>query len=89
MLRRAVELGLRASGRERAALYTVPAALWDALFGNAPGATQTAMEAANTSRERYVEYGAAFALARQAMLRDRKHYPKIWKNDLVRILRSG
>jgi DNA-binding winged helix-turn-helix (wHTH) protein/tetratricopeptide (TPR) repeat protein len=63
MLRRAVELGLRASGRERAALYTVPAALWDALFGNAPGATQTAMEAANTSRERYVEYGAAFALA--------------------------
>ncbi len=63
MLRRAVELGLRASGRERAALYTVPAALWDALFGYAPGATQTAMEAANTSRERYVEYGAAFALA--------------------------
>ena len=63
MLRSAVELGLRASGRERAALYTVPAALWDALFGNASGATQTAMEAASSSRERYVEYGAAFALA--------------------------
>ena len=63
VLHRAVEIGLRDSGRERAALYTVPAALWDALFGNAPGATQTAMEAANTSRERYVEYGAAFALA--------------------------
>ncbi len=63
ILRRAVELGLRASGRERAALYTVPAALWDGLFGNARGATQTAMEAAGNSRERYVEYGAAFALA--------------------------
>lgn len=63
MSRRAVELGLRASGRERAALYTVPAALWDGLFGNASGAAQTAVEAAHRSRERYVEYGAAFALA--------------------------
>jgi eukaryotic-like serine/threonine-protein kinase len=63
MLRGAAEVGLRASGRERAALYTVPAALWDALFGNAPSATQTAMEAATNSRERYVEYGAAFTLA--------------------------
>jgi eukaryotic-like serine/threonine-protein kinase len=63
MLRRAMELGLRASGRERAALYSVPAALWDAFFGNAPAAKQTAIEAATGSRERYVEYGAAFALA--------------------------
>ena len=38
-------------------------ALWDALFGNRGSAAQSAMEGAATSSERYVQYGAAFALA--------------------------
>jgi tetratricopeptide (TPR) repeat protein len=62
-LRRAAEIGLRISGRERSGLYTIPAALWSALYGNAPEAAQSAMEAAASSSERYVQYGAAFALA--------------------------
>lgn len=63
MLRHAAEAGLRVSGRERSGLYTVPVALWSALFGNAPEAAQSAMEAVASSSERYVQYGAAFALA--------------------------
>src|SRR5581483_10309175 len=59
----AAEVGLRVSGRERSELYTIPIALWSALFGNAPAAAQSAIEAVATSRERYVQYGAAFALA--------------------------
>ena len=38
-------------------------ALWEAFFGNAPAARQSAMAALELSRGRDVEYGAAFALA--------------------------
>lgn len=49
--------------REKAALYAVPEALWDSFFGNAPEARRSALAALRLSRELYVEYGAAFALA--------------------------
>ena len=48
--------------REAAALYKAGAAIWDALFGNATEATQSAKAALDLSRGRDVEYGAAFAL---------------------------
>jgi hypothetical protein len=37
-------------------------ALWDGLFGNASEAKKRALVAANLSKDRDVEYGAAFAL---------------------------
>ena len=39
------------------------AALWEAFFGNAPAARQGAVAALELSKDRDVEYGAAFALA--------------------------
>ncbi len=63
MLGRAAELGLRVSGPERSTRYSIPIALWNALFGNAAEAMQTEMQAITRSSERYVQYGAAFALA--------------------------
>jgi serine/threonine protein kinase/tetratricopeptide (TPR) repeat protein len=48
--------------REAAALYKAGAAIWDALFGNATEATQSAKAALDLSRGRDVQYGAAFAL---------------------------
>ena len=63
MSRRAVDLALQAGHRERAALYETPAAMWEAFFGNATEAGQSATAALGLSRELYVEYGAAFALA--------------------------
>ena len=52
----------RPSGRGPA-LYEAGAALWEAFFGNAPEARQSAMAALELSKDRDVEYGAAFALA--------------------------
>jgi tetratricopeptide (TPR) repeat protein/predicted Ser/Thr protein kinase len=63
MSRRAVDLAQQAGQRERAALYEAGAAVWEALFGNAPAARRSAMEALELSKARDVEYGAAFALA--------------------------
>jgi eukaryotic-like serine/threonine-protein kinase len=63
MSRRAVELPKRAGERERAALYQAGAAVWEAFFGNASVARQSATEALQLSKGRDVEYGAAFALA--------------------------
>jgi tetratricopeptide (TPR) repeat protein len=61
--RRAVDLALRVNQREKAALYETAPALWEAFFGNAPEARRSAMAALELSKELYVEYGAAFALA--------------------------
>jgi tetratricopeptide (TPR) repeat protein len=44
-------------------LIEVGPALWDGFFGNTSAATKRAIEAANLSQDRDVEYGAAFALA--------------------------
>jgi eukaryotic-like serine/threonine-protein kinase len=64
MSRRAVDLAQSAAQQpERAALYEAPAALWEGFFGNAPEARRSAMAALELSKELYVEFGAAFALA--------------------------
>jgi len=60
---RAVELTQHAGEQERAALFQIGPALWEALFGNAPEARRSAMVAMALSKARDVEYGAAFALA--------------------------
>jgi serine/threonine protein kinase len=61
--RRAVGLAQQAGQPERAAVYETGVAVWEALFGNASAARQSAMEALELSKGRDVEYGAAFALA--------------------------
>jgi eukaryotic-like serine/threonine-protein kinase len=62
MSRRAADL-VPATQRGKAALYKAGAALWEAFFGNAPAARQSAMAALELAKDRDVEYGAAFALA--------------------------
>ena len=54
----AVELA-RQSGQGKAALFEAAAALWEAFFGNAPEARQSAMAVLELSKDRDVEYGAA------------------------------
>jgi tetratricopeptide (TPR) repeat protein len=63
MSRRAVDLAQQSGSREQAALYDVPAALREAFFGNLPDAKRSALAALELSKELYVEYGAAVALA--------------------------
>jgi tetratricopeptide (TPR) repeat protein len=63
MSRRAVDLALQVGQRERAALYETPTALWEGFFGNWLDARQGARAGLELSKELYVEYGAAFALA--------------------------
>lgn len=63
MSERAVALDLRTGQREKAALDMVPIALWESLFGNATAAKRSAPAPLNLSKELYVEYGVAFALA--------------------------
>jgi tetratricopeptide (TPR) repeat protein len=63
MSRRAVDLALQSGHREMAALYEIPGALWEAFFGNTLEAGQSARASLDLSKELYVEYGAAFALA--------------------------
>jgi eukaryotic-like serine/threonine-protein kinase len=60
---RAVEYSKHAAQQERAGLWEVGAAVREALFGNTVEARQRAEAALNLSRNREVEYGAAFALA--------------------------
>jgi len=48
---------------ERAGAFEAGPALWEAFFGKAPEATQTAMPLLKLSQARDAEYGAAFALA--------------------------
>jgi eukaryotic-like serine/threonine-protein kinase len=63
MSRRALDLAQPTSQPERTALYEAPAALWEGFFGNAPEARRSAMAALDLSKQLYVEFGAAFALA--------------------------
>jgi eukaryotic-like serine/threonine-protein kinase len=60
---RAAGLAKQATQPERAAIYEAGAATWEAFFGNAPVARQSAMAALELSKGRDIEYGAAFALA--------------------------
>ena len=63
MTRRARDLAAQAHQTERAATFEAGAAVREALFGNASGAKQRAQAALELSKNRDVEYGAAFALA--------------------------
>jgi serine/threonine protein kinase/tetratricopeptide (TPR) repeat protein len=60
---RAVQLAQQAGQRESAALYQTGAALQEGFSGNAPAAIRSATAALALSKDREVEYGAAFALA--------------------------
>ena len=61
--RQAMDLAQRAGERERAATYEAGKAVWQAFYGIAPAAKQSAAAALELSKGRDVEYGAAFALA--------------------------
>src|SRR5208337_2543322 len=63
MSQRAADLAQQSAQQERAALWETGPALWEAFFGNAPAARQSARAALELSKGRDVEYGAAFALA--------------------------
>jgi eukaryotic-like serine/threonine-protein kinase len=65
MSRRAVD---QAAQRERAGLWEAGAAVREALFGNPSEARKRAMAALELSKDREVEYGAAFALAHSGNL---------------------
>jgi DNA-binding winged helix-turn-helix (wHTH) protein/Tfp pilus assembly protein PilF len=59
----AVSQAQQAEQRERAGLWETGAAVREAFFGNAPEAKRRALAALELSKDREVEYGAAFALA--------------------------
>ena len=63
MSQRAADSTQQAAQRERAGLWEAGAAVREALFGNASEAGKRAMAALQLSKDREVEYGAAFALA--------------------------
>ena len=59
----AVDIAQQAGQRERAALFEVATAVWEAFYGNAAAARQKATQALALARGRYVDYAAAFSLA--------------------------
>ncbi len=63
MSRRAVDQALQVAQPERAAQWEAAAALREAFFGNAPETSKRARAALALSKNRDIEYGAAFALA--------------------------
>jgi len=63
MSQRAIDLARQMGDRERAALYQTGEAVYEAFFGNAPAARQSAKAALELSKGRDIEYGAAVALA--------------------------
>ena len=58
-----VEIAQRSGRRERAALFEAGRAVWEAFYGNAAAARQSASKALALGRGRNVDYAAAFALA--------------------------
>jgi len=80
MSARAADLAQQAGQRESAALYETGAALREGLFGNALAAKRSALAALAISKDREVEFGAAFALA---ILGDSAHPQKLG-DDLER-----
>ncbi|HEX7797083.1 MAG TPA: hypothetical protein VF456_22130, partial [Vicinamibacterales bacterium] len=59
----AVEIAQRSDRRERAGLFEAARAVWQALYGNADAARQSAAKALALGRGREVDYAAAVALA--------------------------
>jgi tetratricopeptide (TPR) repeat protein len=58
-----VEIAQRSGRRERAGLFEAATAVWEAFYGNAAAAKQSAAKALKLGRGRDVDYAAAFALA--------------------------
>jgi hypothetical protein len=58
-----VEIALRSGRHERAGLFEAATAVWEAFYGNAAAARQSAGKALGLGRGRDVDYAAAFALA--------------------------
>ena len=58
-----VEIAQRSGRRERAGLFEAATAVWEAFYGNAAAAKQSAARALQLGRGRDVDYAAAFALA--------------------------
>jgi tetratricopeptide (TPR) repeat protein len=58
-----VEIAQRSGRRERAGLFEAGRAVWEAFYGNAAAARQSASTALALGRGRDVDYAAAFALA--------------------------
>jgi serine/threonine protein kinase/tetratricopeptide (TPR) repeat protein len=58
-----VEIAQRSGRRERAGLFEAARAVWEAFYGNAAAARQSAASALALGRGREVDYAAAFALA--------------------------
>jgi hypothetical protein len=59
----AVEMAQRSGRRERAGLFEAARAVWEAFYGNAAAARQSASKALALGRGRDVDYAAALALA--------------------------
>jgi tetratricopeptide (TPR) repeat protein len=59
----AVEIAQRSGRHERAALFQAATAVWEAFYGNAAAARQSAAKALELGSGREVDYAAAFALA--------------------------
>ncbi len=58
-----VEIAQQAGRRERAGMFEAAHAVWEAFFGHAPAAKQSARRALELGQFREVDYAAAFALA--------------------------
>jgi predicted Zn-dependent protease len=58
-----VEIAQQSGRRERAGLFEAGRAVWEAFYGNAAAARQSASKALALDRRRDVDYAAAFALA--------------------------
>ncbi len=58
----AVDIAQKAGQRERAALFDVATAVWEAFYGNAAAARQKVTRVFDLARGRDVDYAAAFAL---------------------------
>jgi predicted Zn-dependent protease len=58
-----VEIAQHSGRRERAGLFEAARAVWEAFYGNAAAARQSASKALALGRGRNVDYAAAFALA--------------------------
>jgi tetratricopeptide (TPR) repeat protein len=63
MSQHAADLNQQPAPRGKKALFEIGPALWEALFGDVAAARKTAIAAVELSKDRDVEYGAAFALA--------------------------
>lgn len=77
LAQQAVNLAMRTSQRDRAALFEIGEAVWEAMLGDVVAGKQDADAALKLSRNREVEYGAALVLSfagdaarTQALLRD-------------------